>query len=197
MLKIGITGGIGSGKSTIAKMFETLGIPVYYADKEAKRLMNEDAGLKDRIINEFGQEAYTAVGLDRSFIAKQVFGNPEKLERLNQLVHPVTITDAHLWMEKQDAPYVLKEAAIIFESGSATGLDLVIGVFAPKHLRIKRVMDRDGVSRDDVLRRMANQIDESLKMKLCDHVILNDEQHPVIPQVLSLHKLFSEKLIAV
>lgn len=189
MKKIGITGGIGSGKSTICRIFEVLRIPVYYADLEAKRLMQHDHLLKTAIREHFGHEVYDSDGnLNRIFLAKIVFGDKEKLTLLNLLVHPVTIRDAELWAEKQDAPYVIKEAALMFESEAFHYVDKVIGISAPVPLRIKRTMNRDGVERGEVIRRMKNQIDEGTKMKMCDYIIYNDEQQAVIPQVLKLHE---------
>ena len=188
MLKVGLTGGIGSGKSTIAKIFEVLGIPVYYADDAAKHIMNTDAELKEKIIAAFGAESYVNNELNRPYIASIVFNNSEKLDLLNSLTHPATIRDAEKWMQQQSAPYIIKEAALIFESGSAENLDYVIGVFSPLPLRIKRIMERDQVTRDEVIKRMNRQIDENIKMRLCDKVIVNDEQQLVITQVLPLHQ---------
>ena len=188
MLKIGITGGIGSGKSTVAKLFEVLGIPVYYADDAAKQLMNENEALKLQVQKEFGNEAYTNDKLNRKYIADIVFANPEKLELLNSIVHPATLKDAEEWMNKQTTPYTIKEAALIFESGAQEQLDYVIGVYAPTPLRIQRTMQRDNISREEVMARMNKQIDETIKMRLCDFVITNNEQQMVIPQVLALHQ---------
>ena len=188
MLRVGITGGIGSGKSTVAKVFEVLGIPVYYADDAAKRLMNEDEDLKKNLRLNFGEDVYTNGILNRPYLSSIVFNNPEKLQLLNSIVHPVTIADAANWMKQQIAPYTIKEAALIFESGSQEGLDKVIGVYAPAPLRILRAMKRDNISKEEVLARMNKQIDEEIKMRLCDYVIKNDEQEMVLPQVLELHK---------
>ena len=188
MIRVGLTGGIGSGKSTVAQMFEILGIPVYYADKEAKRLMNENLEIKQELIKHFGEQTYIENVLNRRFLAEIVFENKEKLELLNSLVHPITIRKAQEWMQNHNTPYVIKEAALIFESGSQTGLDYVIGVSAPLNIRIQRTMNRDKISREEVLHRMQNQIEESVKMRLCDFVIQNDEKHLVIPQVLALHE---------
>lgn len=192
MLKIGLTGGIGSGKTTVAHIFELMGIPVYYADAAAKAIVNEDEQLKALIIEQFGPNAYKDGVLNRSYISSVIFEDKEKLAVLNNLVHPATIQNAEQWMQKQQAPYTIKEAALIFESGSQENLDMVIGVFAPKSLRIHRTMQRDGVSRDEVLKRMSNQVNENIKMRLCDFVIHNDEQQLVIPQVVALHEALLE-----
>ena len=191
MLKIGLTGGIGSGKSTVAKIFETLGIPVYYADAEAKRLMNSSETLKKVIRQNFGEATYENDQLNRKYLAGIVFNNPEKLELLNALIHPVTINDAEQWMQQQSAPYSIKEAALLFESGATENLDFIVGVYAPQALRIKRVMKRDGLTADEIMKRINRQVNEEMKMKLCDFVIINDEQELLIPQVLKLHQHFS------
>lgn len=191
MLKIGLTGGIGSGKTTVAKIFETLGVPVYYADEAARRLMNTDEELKKELVRHFGPEIYRGRELDRKRLASVVFSDKEKLELLNSLTHPVTIRDAEAWMKKQSTPYVIKEAALLFESGAAANLDSIIGVYAPQPVRIKRVMERDGVTSAEVMKRISRQLDEEMKMKLCDHVIRNNEQELLIPQVLDLHRMFS------
>jgi dephospho-CoA kinase len=190
MLRVGLTGGIGSGKSTIAAIFETLGIPVSYADLEAKRVMNEDPELQKAIVHYFGEAAYQGGQLNRSYLAAQVFTNPERLELLNSLVHPATIREGQKWMRNLDPaiPYAIREAAILFETSAAAHLDYIVGVYAPTALRIHRTMQRDNTTREKVLQRMRNQIDEELKMRLCDAVIVNDDQQAVLPQVLELHK---------
>jgi dephospho-CoA kinase len=190
MLRIGLTGGIGSGKSTVAHIFEVLRIPVYYADEAAKRLMTENAELKASIIGLFGKDAYVKGNLNRKYIAGQVFNKNKNIKLLNSLVHPATIKDAAEWMNLQEAPYVIKEAALIFESGANKNLDYVIGVRAPLALRIQRAVDRNNISPDEVKARMDKQMDEDLKLQLCDYVIVNDEQEMVIPQVLALHEEF-------
>lgn len=190
MLRIGLTGGIGSGKSTVAKVFEVLGVPVYYADTATRRLMTEDEEVIRLVRQHFGEESYDNGKLNRAYIANIVFADKEKLELLNSLTHPATIRDADIWMEKQEAPYVVKEAALIFESGSAGQLDYIVGVFCPLELRLKRTMKRDQVSREEVIKRMSRQIDEDMKMKLCDFVVVNDETQLLIPQVLALHEKF-------
>jgi len=188
MLRIGITGGIGSGKTTVAKVFEVLGIPVYYADDAAKRLMNEDGKLKEKIQLQFGNEVYKNGQLDRKHLAEIVFTSPEKLALLNALVHPVTLKDAEKWMQQQSTPYAIKEAALIFESGAQEHLDHVIGVTAPAPLRIQRTMHRDSITREEVMARMDKQMDETIKMKLCDFVLVNNEQEMLLPQILLLHE---------
>ncbi len=195
MLKIGLTGGIGSGKTTVAKVFETLDIPVYYADNAAKRLMNTDDELKAGVISHFGEAAYVNGELDRKYLAGIVFNNKEKLDLLNSLTHPVTIRDAEDWMNRQTALYAIKEAALLFESGAAEKLDYIIGVYAPQHIRIKRVMQRDDLSTDEVLKRISRQIDEEMKMKLCNFVITNNDQELVLPQVMKLHEQFIKESI--
>jgi dephospho-CoA kinase len=187
-LAIGLTGGIGSGKSTVARIFEVLGVPVYYADLATRNLVNTDEVLKEKIIAAFGKASYRDDQLDRGYIADIVFQDPEKLNLLNQLTHPATIEHANQWMRKQHVPYAIKEAALIFESGSGAHLDYVIGVSAPLPLRLLRIMKRDHTTREKVLERMSRQIDEGIKMKLCDFVIMNDEQQLLIPQVIALHE---------
>ena len=193
MLRIGLTGGIGSGKTTVAKIFEVLQVPVYYADAASKRLYHTDKELMQNLKQHFGEDVYTNGELNRAKLAQVVFSNPVQLTVLNSLVHPPTIRDAEAWMQRQTAPYLVKEAALLFESGSVRGLDYVIGVYAPQHLRIKRVMSRDGSTRDEALARMERQLDENIKMKLCDFVIQNNELEAVLPQVLLLHQTFLQK----
>ena len=192
MLRIGITGGIGSGKSTAARVFETLGVPVYYADEAAKRIMNESPLIREQLIKEFGETVYEGTRLNRKALAAIVFNNPEKLAILNQVVHPVTIADAEAWMHRQHFPYAIKEAALIFETDASKHLDYVIGVQAPAPLRIQRVMQRDHITREEVQARMNKQIDETIKMRLCDFILHNNEQELLIPQVLSLHEKLLE-----
>lgn len=192
MLKIGLTGGIGSGKSTVAKVFESMGVPVYKADDEAKKLMATDPQLIDLIKKHFSEEVYKEGKLDKAYLASVVFNNKEKLELLNSLVHPFTIEDAKSWMNRQQTPYAIKEAALIFESGSQGEFDYVIGVYAPETIRIHRTIQRDKTDKEQVRLRMQNQIKEEIKMKLCDEVLINNEQELLVPQIIALH----EKLLA-
>ncbi|MGH2552759.1 MAG: dephospho-CoA kinase [Chitinophagaceae bacterium] len=191
MLRIGLTGGIGSGKSVVAKIFETLAIPVYYADDAAKRLMNTNAAVKASIIKKFGENSYISGELNRKHLASIVFNDVKKLELLNALTHPATIHDAEEWIKNQQSSYIIKEAALLFESGANKNLDHVIGIYAPLHLRISRVMARDGITEEEIMKRINRQMDEEKKMKLCDFIITNNEEELVIPQVLELHKKFS------
>ncbi len=189
VLKVGLTGGIGSGKTTVAHLFELLQVPVYFADDASKSLYHSDLRLMEQIKTLFGENIYSPDGLlNRSMLASIVFNDPLKLDMLNELVHPLTIQDAQRWMEKQTAPYVIKEAALLFESGSAKGLDLIIGISAPLPLRIQRVMERDGLNEQEVLSRANRQMNENIKMRLCDFIIYNNEMELVIPQVETIHK---------
>ena len=198
MLRIGITGGIGSGKTTVAKIFEVLGVPVYYADDAAKRLMNEDQALQQKIIENFGADVFENRQLNRSRLASIVFNDPEKLALLNSIVHPVTIADAEKWMKRfsktaiQKIPFAIKEAALIFESGAQKKLDYVIGVHAPYKLRLQRSMQRDNLTKEEVEARMEKQMDETKKMNLCNFIITNDEVQLLIPQVVELYKKLVE-----
>lgn len=190
MLKIGLTGGIGSGKTTISSIFRLLGIPVFDADREAKLIMETDAEVMFNIQKAFGQETYTNGQLNKTYLANIVFNNLAQLNKLNAFIHPAAILAANKWMNDQRAPYVIKEAALMFEAGSTSNLDYVVGVYTPQQVRIKRVMERDNASQEQVLVRMSRQMDETVKMRLCDFVVSNDEQKLLIPQVLQLHDKF-------
>jgi dephospho-CoA kinase len=198
---IGLTGGIGSGKSTIAKVFENMGIPVFNADNTAKDLMNSNPILKEKLVAAFGAEVYkdndqahvdedehSKQILNRAYLSKLVFTDPAKLTLLNSIVHPITIQAALNWASLQSTPYVIKEAALFFESAATVGVHKIIGVSAPKAVRINRVMKRDHCTKEEVENRMKHQIEESLKMKLCDWVIVNDDLQLVLPQVVALHE---------
>jgi dephospho-CoA kinase len=189
-LKVGITGGIGSGKTTVCKLFQLLDIPVYDSDANAKRLMIEDHELKSAIIDLFGKNAYfTESGaLNRKFISDLVFSRPILLDKLNSIVHPAVQADYQKWHENfQGKPYTLKEAALIYETGGQKWLDKVIMVFAPEEIRIRRVVDRENVKPDDVNARMKRQMPDYEKMMLADFIIFNDGNHFLIPQVTQIH----------
>jgi len=188
MLKVGLTGGIGSGKSTVASIFEILGIPVFYADQAARDLIDQSAELQQSIAQLLGKGVVHNGIIDRKVIANAVFNRPDLLQSLNALIHPRTLKAAEDWMMAQKSPYVIKEAAILFESGSNKALDLIIGVQAPDELRILRTMKRNQLDREAVESRIARQMPEKQKMALCDFIILNDDQSAVLPQVLAIHQ---------
>lgn len=192
MLKIGITGNIGSGKTTISKIFEVLEVPVFYADDGAKKVMVTDPDLIEAIKTSFGAEAYFNDGrLNRRYIAAIVFNNEAELAKLNSLVHPAVFKAFDSWVKQvKNAPYVIKEAALLFESSSYKMCDYSIMITAPLELRIKRVMQRDGLTHAEVESRNARQFPEEKKIQLADYVIRNDDTELVIPQVLALHKQF-------
>lgn len=188
-LKVGITGGIGSGKSIVCRVFQTLGIPVFDADHAAKYLMQHDAQLIAAITGLLGADAYLQGSLNRAWIAQQVYADAAKLHQLNSLVHPATLAWGRTWMQQQHTPYVIKEAAIFFESGSHTDMDVMVGVYAPIPLRMARAMKRSDLTADRVQAIMDKQMPEDEKMKRCDHVIVNDDVQALLPQVLRLHEL--------
>jgi dephospho-CoA kinase len=192
-LQIGITGGIGSGKSTVCRIFSTLGIPVYDADSRAKSLMTTDGILVSQIKKEFGSLSFRSDGnVDREYLARIVFQDKERLEKLNKLIHPRVALDYERWVSEQKSEYVLKEAALLFEAKSYQVLDKIILVHAPTETRINRVLKRDPQrTRQQVEDIMENQMQDEEKLKLADFNIVNDESKLVIPQVLELHETFT------
>jgi len=192
MLKIGITGGIGAGKSTVCRLFEGLKIPVYYADDRAKWLMQHDEELVDKLKAAFGEDIYSADGsLDRPKLANIVFNNPEALKTLNSLTHPEVLEDGERWQRMQKlngAIYTLKEAALLYESGSHEYLDKIIVVAADEESRIERVMQRDNCSREQVLARLSKQMPQADKVKLADWVIYNNDNDDIMAAVQKIHR---------
>lgn len=189
-LRVGITGGIGSGKSTVCRIFSVLGIPTFDADEAAKRLMHEDEALKNEIIASFGKDSFDAQGhLNTSYLSQIIFQDESKREVLNKLVHPHIIRNFEVWAGKQSGvPYIVKEAALLYEADADRSVDRVIVVYAPEALRIKRVLKRDPSRTASGIRAiMAKQMSEAEKMKKADFVILNDESILVIPQVIKIH----------
>jgi dephospho-CoA kinase len=191
MLKIGITGGIGTGKSMIAKIFSTLGVPIYDADSRAKWLINNNLQLRKEIKEFFGKDAYDAFGnYNTAFIAKQVFDKPEALKMLNQLVHPVVGEDTQKWIEKQKSAYILKEAALLNQA-NGVDLDKIILVTAPMALRLERIKNRDSQRTDAEIQAIMNrQRTETEFKKIADFIMVNDEITPLLPQILALDKNF-------
>lgn len=186
----GITGGIGSGKSTVCRVFEQLGVPVYYADDRAKWLMANT--LREPLTALFGEQTWLADGtLDRAYLARQIFGSPELLARMNALVHPAVYKDGDRWHADQmaaGAAYTLKEAALHYESGGYVHMDRMIVVTAPEELRIRRVVARDGVAPEAVRARMEHQLPESEKVARADFIIYNDGEQLLLPQIAQLHR---------
>ena len=192
--QIGITGGIGSGKSLVCRIFQALGVPVYDADSRAKKLMTTDGILIDLIKKEFGSLSYYPNGeLNRVYLSANVFDNPEKLKRLNELVHPRVAVDYEHWVKSHvSSRYVIKEAALLVESGSYKMLDEILLITAPEELRIQRVLARDSHrTKDDIKKIISNQLSEEEKAVKAKYILRNDEQELIIPQVLKLHERFN------
>jgi dephospho-CoA kinase len=196
MKVIGLTGGIGSGKTTIAKMFEALGIPVYYADDEAKKLMNTSEKIKEKLIQTFGEESYTSGNLNRKYLADLVFHDKEKLAEINAIVHPEVDQHFKFWVQKQNSEYVLQENAIIFENKKQDAFDAIITVSAPTEIKIDRVTTRDTTSRENVLARINNQLNDDYKIDNSTYVIYNIDLEDSKNQVKEIHQEILAKLKA-
>jgi len=188
MIKVGLTGGIGSGKTTVAKLFIELGIPVYIADKEAKRLMHTSKAIKRKLLEEFGEKAYIKNKLNRAFLAKIVFNDKKKLAAINKIVHPSVANSFKRWLNKHNSAYAIQENAILFENNSANNFDFIITVTAPIQDKIERVMKRDNVTKEEVLSRMNNQISDKEKIKNSNFVIENRDLRQVKNEVIKIHK---------
>ncbi|WP_405397304.1 dephospho-CoA kinase [Maribacter sp. Asnod2-G09] len=187
MIIIGLTGGIGSGKSTVATMFKKLGVPVYDSDQRAKYLMNTSKVIHDQLVALLGEEAFKDGTLNRSYIAGKVFNDAELLAKLNNIVHPVVRQDFIDWSNDQDANYVIQETALLFENKAQELYDDVILVTAPKEVRINRVLDRDNTTREQVEARMNNQLDDETKLELANYVIENTDLERTRSKVLQVH----------
>lgn len=187
MKYVGLTGGIGSGKSTVAKMFMQLGVPVYNSDERAKHLMNNSIDIKKRLVEFLGKESYKEGQLNRAFIAKKVFNDTELLAQLNAIVHPVVREDFLNWTNQQDCCYVIQETALLFENEAQNLYDYVILVTAPKEERISRVVNRDSVTREQVIARMDNQLEDDEKLNLSDYVVENIDKERTKSSVLQVH----------
>jgi len=189
MLKVGITGGIGSGKTWVCRVFQHLGVPLFNADEEVKNLYQTDETLKGLLITEFGNSAYTPSGDFNKAFFREILVDSNKRETLNQIVHPLVFKRFEEWSSEQKSPYVIKEAAILFESGADKTVDKSIGVFAPLEIRMERVIARDNRTREEVQTIMNMQLsDDALKSKV-DYTIINDNEHSVIDQVRDLHQV--------
>lgn len=189
MVKVGITGGIGSGKSVICNVLECMDIPVFYADIEAKKIMNNDTDVKNKLLALFGNKAYNKSGLNREYLKKVIFQNEEALKKLNSIVHPAVRNYFHRWCNKHVMqPLVVQEAAILFESGAFKTLDFVITVYAPENLRIQRTVERDRSTEKIVRNIMRHQMPDEKKMQKSNFVIHNYHPHMVVPQILEILK---------
>lgn len=193
MYKVGVTGGIGSGKSTVCRLFAERGIAVYDSDSQAKRLMEESDTLRAALVGAFGTECYAEGRLNRRYLAGRVFGDAEALARLNALVHPAVREDFRMWAERQSGPYVILESAILFEAGFENEVDTTLAVLAPAEERIKRCMERDGASREEVLRRMASQADDDTLYRMAARTIVNIRRDYLESDVERLHEIYSHE----
>ncbi len=187
MIRVGLTGGIGSGKTTVGRVFRTMGIPFFEADAEGRRLLVNDLGLKHAVVERFGASVLKEDAIDRAALASIVFQDAAALKDLNALIHPAVRAAFDRWTSEQRAPYVMMEAAVLAESAGHRTMDRIVVVSAPEAIRIQRVMERDGVREDAVRARMANQVSEAERLAIADHVIHNNDSRLVIPQVVEVH----------
>jgi dephospho-CoA kinase len=186
MIKIGLTGGIGSGKSVVSALLEMQGVPVYVADTESKRLTNSSLRIRSRLVALLGEAVYTGGEIDRKRLADSIFNNPERLKQVNAIIHPEVSRHFLAWVAVQTAAICAIETAILFESGFNQAVDFPVMVYAPLELRIERAMARDGATRDEIIRRINNQLPDELKKNHTPYIIYNDGRHALIPQVSAL-----------
>lgn len=196
MLKIGVTGGIGSGKSTVCNIFRNLGVPIFTSDVAGREILNQSAEVKEEVCKNFGKDMYDSEGqLDSARLAKLVFSDPIALDKLNSIVHPRVQNKFEEWQKYHESKsYVIKEAAILFETGLYHDLDKVITVFAPKEVRLERVMRRDGVIKEEVMKRMRFQYTDEERNRLADYIIINEEESDLLTQVMELNEIFLNEL---
>lgn len=194
MLKVGVTGGIGSGKSTLCRLFAACGVPVYDTDKAAKRLMVEDAALRHAIAARFGAEAYRAGELNRAYLAERLFAEAEARAALNALVHPAVVADFERWAEAQESDYVVVESALLFEAGLDRAVDFVVAVLAPEALRVERAMQRDGAEEAQIRARMAAQMSDDALAARADVVVVNIFEEDLLPTVKELNSRFKQQI---
>ena len=188
MYKVGLTGGIGSGKSTVAELLNIRGVAIYDSDSRAKELMNGNEALREALIAAFGAECYTDAGLNRAWLAERVFGNKAELERLNAIVHPAVMRDFAAWAEAQEGDYVVLESAILLEAGLEEHVDVVVAVMAPKDIRLERAMQRDGVSREQIEERMRNQMSDDERTDRAKYAVVNIDIEELEEDVEQLHR---------
>jgi dephospho-CoA kinase len=191
MYKVGITGGIGSGKSYVCDMLRERGVAIYNSDIRAKQLMNSSSAIREALVANFGEECYTSVGLNREFLASVVFSDSERLKALNGIVHPAVIADFNSWAEEQEGSYVVLESAILFEAGLEGSVDVVVAVMAPESLRIERVMARDGATREQVAQRIANQLSDEERSSRAKYAVVNIDVDDLAEDVEQLHRRLS------
>ncbi|MBK9175928.1 MAG: dephospho-CoA kinase [Flavobacteriales bacterium] len=196
MLKIGLTGGMGSGKTTVAGIFGVLGVPVFAADERAKALMDKDPAVRSALIVRFGEGIYAAGRLDRNALAKIIFNDADALNAVNAIVHPAVRANFQQWAGDQQAPYVIMEAAIMAENEGWKQFDQVITVACPEQERVRRVMERDGLTEQQVRARLRNQASEEERQRIAHHAIRNDGQELIIPQVLAIHERIMQSVSA-
>jgi dephospho-CoA kinase len=188
MLKVGLTGNIGSGKSTVSRIFEVIGIPVFHADKEAKELYNLEI-VKQRILDIFGKEVFSENSVDFKKLANVIFSDKDKLQTINNIIHPLVFERFNRWLiDNNDSPYIIHESAIIFENNLQSYYDKIINVSADTDIRIERVINRDGVEKNMVINRIKNQMSDTLKSELSDYIINNNINDMLIPQVITIDK---------
>ncbi len=191
MIKVGLTGGIGSGKTTVAKIFQALGIPVYQSDIRAKWLMTNDPSVKSKLSTLFGSQIYTPDNsLNKPLLRKIIFENSQNRKMLENIVHPAVQRDFHDWLKKISAPYIIKESALLFESNTYKELDFIITVYAPIRCRIERIKKRDNLSEQEIMKKIRSQISDQFKIHHSDFIIINTYYCPLLPQILNLHKFF-------
>lgn len=191
MIKIGLTGGIGSGKTVVAELFRVLGVPVYIADTESKQLTNRSPQIRNKLIDMYGESLYVDGEVDRKRLASIIFNDPEQLKQVNGIIHPVVNRHFLEWADSRKTSLCVIETAILFESGFDRSVDLSLMVYAPLELRIERALKRDKASREDIIRRINNQLSDEEKKNRADYVIYNDGRLPLIPQLMQLCRLFS------
>jgi len=191
MIKAGITGGIGSGKSIVCEIFRTLGIPVFVSDNISRQLIDQDQDIKDQLVSLFGKDIFNNDGrLEKEKLSKLIFGDRNALKKVNAVVHPAVKKKFNEWSgQYYDHKYVIKESALLFESGNTHELDVIIMVYAPESFRIKRIIERDNLPEERIKAIIANQINDEEKIRMSDHIIYNDETQLLIPQVLKLDNL--------